>query len=144
MRLCAFALLLIAAVPAAAWAAQDPEEAPWTLTLELSGGPAALDREIVLTNTGMVTATDRIGKTTVSEQLSPDDTQALTRLARGYSPNDLTSATCTNCVTYVLDIDAAGRKYSISMTERQLASSGAETLVRALTRVLTRMLSQRP
>lgn len=144
MRLCAFALLLIAAVPAGARTAQDPEESPWTLTLELSGGPAALDREIVLTNTGMVTATDRSGKTTVSEQLSPDDTQALTRLARGYSPNDLTTATCTNCVTYVLDIDAAGRTYSISMTERQLASSGAETLVRALTRVLTRMLSQRP
>ena len=146
MRLCAPVLVLLVlpvlGAPAArAQEPQNPDEIPWTVTVKLAGGPNDYDREISLTHLGAVTAIDRKANKTVSEQLSEDELLTLSLLARGYAPNDLVEATCTNCIAYVLSIDANGRVYSVSFTERQLASSGAETLVRALRRVLTRMLA---
>ncbi|MGE3402313.1 MAG: hypothetical protein AB7K63_06970 [Vicinamibacterales bacterium] len=140
MRLCfSLLILLVAAVPAAAQE-PDPDEIPWTVTVKLTGGPNDYDREISLTHLGAVTAIDRKASKTVTEQLSDDELLTMSLLARGYAPNDLVDATCTNCIAYVLSIDANGRIYSVSFTERQLASSGAETLVRAMRRILTRML----
>jgi hypothetical protein len=143
MRLCAplLLLLVVCAGPGLAQVPQEPDEIPWTVTVKLAGGPNDYDREISLTHLGAVTAIDRKAGKTVTEQLSPDDLLPLSLLARGYAPNDLVTATCTNCVAYVVSIDANGRVYSVSFTERQLASSGAEPLVRALRRVLTRMLA---
>jgi hypothetical protein len=136
---------LLVSMAGAAWA-QDPqqsEERPWTVTVKLSGGPNDYDRQISLTHLGMVTAIDRKAGQTVMEQLSNDELLTLSMLARNYAPNDLVQATCTNCIAYVLEIEANERLYSVSFTERQLASSGAETLVRALRRVLNRMLTVR-
>ena len=142
MRLCVSMLLLlaVAVVPSPAQE-PEPEERPWTVTVKLTGGPNDYDREISLTHLGAVTAVDRKANKTVTEQLSEDDLLPLSLLARGYAPNDLVEATCTNCIAYVLSIDANGRVYSVSFTERQLASSGAEPLIRALRRVLTRLLA---
>lgn len=144
MRPLLIVFVMALGAPAFAQVAVAPEENPWTLTLRLFGGPAALDRQIVLSNTGMATATNHSPERMVSEQLSPDEVQFLTRLARSYAPNDLPSTTCTDCVRYELEIDANGRLYQLKLTNRQLAASGAEGLVTALTRVLNRMLTQRP
>ena len=138
-------LLVVALAVAAPASAQDApaDTNPWTLTLKLNGGPAALDREITLTSTGAATAINRRPEKTVMEQLPPDDALFLTGLARAYSPNELPQVTCTNCVRYDLQIHAGGNTFTSTISSRQLGASGAEALITALSRVLNRMLTAR-
>ena len=115
----------------------------WSLTFELSGGFAGLDRRLELTSAGAATARDRRRRRDVTRQLPPDELTEIDRLVASAVSLDMSNRTsCRDCLTYAIDVRTPNRQIVIRTIDQGLVGSTAEPLARALTRLQDRLLAE--
>lgn len=118
-------------------------QAGWRLTFHVSGGFAGFDRQLELTSTGTATATDNRRKRQVAGQATRDELQVLDRLAMSAASTTAPNRTsCRDCFEYAIDLRLPGKSVMIRARDEGLADSGAAPLVRILTRLLDRLLTE--
>jgi hypothetical protein len=120
-----------------------PGALPWTLTLHVSGGFAAVERTLKVSSAGDVSAED-------SKRREPATARATTaELAtiRSFVVMEIAgsrdrSGECRDCFRYTLEIAAIGRLSMFELDDVTLAGSGIEPLVRLLITMLNRTLTE--
>jgi hypothetical protein len=115
----------------------------WRLTFHLSGGFAGLDRGLDLTSTGEASATDNRRKRQVSGPALPDELQTIDRLVTSAVSTDTRNPPqCRDCFTYLIELQTSQGLVRMRIGDPALADSNVTLLIRALTNVQNRLLSQ--
>lgn len=122
-----------------------PSRAPWSLTLQQSGGFAGLMRTLQVPSSGDASAEDSRRQTRVATKATPEELAALNAfIAQQVPSRQAVSGSCADCFLYELEVDAGGRRSNFRFDDATLMASGIEPTVRTLVAMLTRALTNPP
>ena len=152
----AFALLAVcvcctSTFPAAAQRGNQSRQSPpaaaadlWRVALVLSGGLAGADRTVDVASTGELSAVDRKRGTRISRQATTSELVQIKSLldAVTSTASPRPGTRCRDCLTYALEIERKGGRSTTIVDDTNLAVSGFESLVNALTALLNRALAK--
>lgn len=145
MRVAIISILITAGLSACALPGNPPTiSEPWQLSLEVSGGFAGIHRQLTLTNTGELAATDHITGATAAAQISAADLAEVASLVlqiqlSAAAAGDLPP--CNDCFEYILGISLGGEQIEIVANDISLEDSPFAPLVRKLNDLLQKSLS---
>ena len=117
---------------------------PWRVALALSGGFAGADRTVEVASTGELSAVDRKRGTRVSRQATASEFVQIKSLldAVKSTASPPPGTRCRDCLAYALEIERDGKRSTTRVDDTNLAGSGFESLVNALTALLNRALAR--
>ena len=137
--------------PAAAQRGNESRQSPpaaaadlWRVTLVLSGGFDGVDRTVEIASSGELSAVDRKRGTRMSRQATASELiqikSLLDAVTSRASPRPGTR--CRDCLAYALEIERKGERSTTVVDDTNLAGSGFESLVNALTALLNGALAK--
>lgn len=136
-------LILSGAINAQAPSAPAATNEPWRLEIHLSGGFAGLDRQLDLSSTGELKASDRKRDTHVTARLSAEDIAQIGSLIPVTPAASASRTGCADCLLYDLTLHAHGQAVVLHLDDINLGRSGIEPLIRSLLTLLDRALTGR-
>jgi hypothetical protein len=128
---------------ATAPAAPGPFAEPWRLEIHLSGGFAGLDRQLDLSSTGELTASDRRRDAHVTARVAAGDIAQINSLIPVAAVASANRTGCADCLLYDLTLHAHGQSVVVHLDDITLGRSGVEPLIRSLLTLLDRALTGR-
>jgi len=134
------------AVPATipATAAEGPCESAvaWSITFEVSGGLAGMDRTLSLDSEGKAVAADVRKGTEASASLTDEQVARVGALLQTLCPFESTrrKTICADCLSYELVIQWGDQSFRLSATDVTLAEQRLEPLVSELNALLGEVL----
>ena len=128
---------------ASATSSPVPTEVPWRLQLRLSGGFAGLNRELELSSTGELSASDRRRDTHVTARVSSDEIAKIGSLIPATPASPAGKSGCADCFLYDVTLFLRERSVVVRTDDISLAGSNIEPLVRSLVALLDRALTGR-
>jgi hypothetical protein len=115
----------------------------WRLMFHMSGGFAGFDRGLDLTSDGDANAIDNRRKRQVAGSALPDELQTIDRLVTSAVAIDTRNPPqCRDCLTYIIELRTSQGQVTMRLGDDALAESTLTPLIRALTRLQDRLLSQ--
>jgi len=145
MRVAIISILITASLSACALPGNPSSiSEPWQLSLEVSGGFAGIHRQLTLTNTGELAATDHITGANGAVQLSAAELGEVAGLVSqiqvpAASSGDLPP--CNDCFEYKLGVSLKGDQFEVVANDISLEDSPFAPLVRKLNDLLHKSLS---
>jgi hypothetical protein len=123
-----------------------PAAAPdlWRVAFVLSGGLAGADRTVEVVSTGELSAVDRKRGTHISRQATKAELVQIKSLldAVTSTASPRPGTRCRDCLAYALEIERKGERSTTVVDDTNLAGSGFESLVNALTALLNGALAK--
>lgn len=120
-----------------------PVGEPWRLEIHLSGGFAGLDRQLELSSTGELTASDRRRDTHFTARLPAGDIAQIDSLIPVAPAESARRTGCADCLLYDLTLHAHGQSVVVHLDDTSLGRSGVEPLIKRLLTLLDRALTGR-
>ena len=111
--------------------------------IHLSGGFAGLNRELQLSSTGELSATDRRRDTHVTARVSADEISKIGSLIPVAPASPSRKTGCADCFLYDLTLHVRGRSVVVRTDDVSLGGSDIEPLVRNLVALLDRAMTGR-
>jgi hypothetical protein len=115
----------------------------WQLTFRVSGGFAGLDRALVISSNGDVSAEDRRKQVKASTKATASELKQISSsldLIKGAAPNGRSSQ-CRDCLLYEIESEANGQRVRVQFDDTTLQKSGLADLTSLLSTLLSRTLS---
>lgn len=139
------ALVLFASCTAAADRPAPPgQPQTWSLSFRVSGGFAGSNRSLDLSSAGGLVAIDaRRHVRREARAPAPDLAEIAAALDAVSSVSSRRTAECRDCLEYELTIRKADRSVVVRLQDATLDGSGAEALVRRLTKLLDLTLADK-
>jgi hypothetical protein len=128
---------------ATAPSAPVPIGEPWRLEIHLSGGFAGLDRQLELSSTGELTASDRRRDTHITARLSAGEIAQIDALIPVAPAVSASRTGCADCLLYDLTLYVHGQSVVVHLDDISLGRSGTEPLIRSLLTLLDSALTGR-
>ena len=116
----------------------------WRVALVLSGGLAGADKTVEVASTGELSAVDRKRGTHISRQATKAELVQIKSLldAVTSTASPRPGTRCRDCLAYALEIERKGERSTTIADDTNLAGSGFESLVNALTALLNGALAR--
>lgn len=120
-----------------------PDSRNWTLTFELSGGIAGFMRRLRISSTGDLFAEDLRRNVAGSARAGSDEIAQLNSfVAAGHRDRKSRSASCRDCLEYVVDIDVNGRRSRLELDDLSLQDSDLTPVINLLSTLLDRTIRE--
>jgi hypothetical protein len=116
----------------------------WTIKMEHTGGFMGLSRSIEISSDGTFTITDDRDNQTIKGQLSSSQMTQLRKLVTTATIKPVTQPDqtgCADCFVYALEINEAGKPFTVQLNDITLPESGLESLVLFLRDLMDKSLS---
>ena len=118
----------------------------WRVDFHLSGGFAGVDRALTLSSNGNLSAEDRRQPTRVTGKATAAELDQIAPLVvriKSIPDTPRGDSRCRDCLSYSLDVETDGRRFTTRLDDTAIAGSGLNELVRALTALLNRIVPPR-
>jgi hypothetical protein len=135
--------LCLACATAASTQPTTPSSAAWTLTFDMTGGFAGLDRRLELTSDGSATVNDRRRRLTRAAKATDGELKAIGALVATVRSLDSRAPGCRDCFEYALDLQSGGARVTVRANDTGMGGDSAK-LLDALRELMTRILSSEP
>ena len=104
----------------------------WTIKMTHSGGIMGLSRSIDISSDGKYIVVDERSNKTITKKLSANEISKLQEIVSNteyITTERPVPSGCADCFIYNLEIQGAGKKYSVQVDDISMPNSGLETLI---------------
>jgi hypothetical protein len=146
MRVAIISILITASLSACALPGNtSPISEPWQLSLEVSGGFAGIHRQVTLSNTGELAATDHNTGANAAAQLSAADLGEVASLVSQIQLSDVPAnnilQSCNDCFEYTLRMTIGGEQIEFVANDISLEDSPFAPLINKMNDLLQKALA---